>query len=261
MLFDWFTVIAQLFNFLLLVWLLKRFLYKPIMAAVDQREKTIHEELENAHLQMEKADQLNRDYTGQLQNFNQKRESLMTEAIQEAANAKHRLLEEAKKELTILKEKQSAVLKDQEESYQNNLVKKAQTEIYQIARKALLDLSSEDIENQMFTVFINRLTSLSEEEKDKLIYMLADSHYKIIFKSSYVLESIQRSTLTDLMKDIALHHVTFIFIEESSLINGFELVTGDFKLSWNFEDYLVSLYKQSLPSHKAIIHVKPEDMP
>lgn len=261
MLIDWFTVIAQLFNFLLLVWLLKRFLYKPIMAAVDQREKNIQEELENAQHQMEKAELLNQDYTGQLQNFNQKREALMNEAIQEASNTKQRLLEETKKELTRLKEKQSALLKDQEESYQNDLVRKAQTEIFQIARKALLDLSSEEIEKQMFTVFLSRLNHLSEEERDKLNYTLADSHFKVIFKSSYGLDDPQKSTLTDLMKNIALHHVTLIFVEESSLISGFELMTGDFKLSWNFEEYLLSLYKQSLPTHKSAIHVKPEDMP
>ena len=41
MLIDWFTVIAQMLNFLILVWLLKRFLYQPILDAIDAREKGI----------------------------------------------------------------------------------------------------------------------------------------------------------------------------------------------------------------------------
>jgi F-type H+-transporting ATPase subunit b len=41
MLIDWFTVGAQALNFLILVWLLKRFLYKPILDAIDAREKRI----------------------------------------------------------------------------------------------------------------------------------------------------------------------------------------------------------------------------
>ena len=41
MLIDWFTVAAQAVNFLLLVWLLKRFLHKPVLAAIDEREKRI----------------------------------------------------------------------------------------------------------------------------------------------------------------------------------------------------------------------------
>jgi F-type H+-transporting ATPase subunit b len=41
MLIDWFTVAAQAINFLILVWLLKRFLYKPVLNAVDAREKAM----------------------------------------------------------------------------------------------------------------------------------------------------------------------------------------------------------------------------
>jgi F-type H+-transporting ATPase subunit b len=45
MLIDWFTVGAQTLNFLILVWLMKRFLYKPILNAIDTREKRIAKEL------------------------------------------------------------------------------------------------------------------------------------------------------------------------------------------------------------------------
>ena len=48
MLIDWFTVGAQALNFLILVWLLKRFLYKPILHAIDEREKRIAKELADA---------------------------------------------------------------------------------------------------------------------------------------------------------------------------------------------------------------------
>jgi len=41
MLIDWFTVGAQALNFLILVWLMKRFLYKPVLHAIDEREMRI----------------------------------------------------------------------------------------------------------------------------------------------------------------------------------------------------------------------------
>ncbi|NLX99005.1 MAG: hypothetical protein GXY83_22905 [Rhodopirellula sp.] len=37
---DWFTVAAQVVNFLILVWLLKRFLYKPILHAIARKTLT-----------------------------------------------------------------------------------------------------------------------------------------------------------------------------------------------------------------------------
>ena len=41
MLIDWFTVTFQIINFLILIALLKRFLYGPILRAMDERETTI----------------------------------------------------------------------------------------------------------------------------------------------------------------------------------------------------------------------------
>jgi F-type H+-transporting ATPase subunit b len=56
MLIDWFTVGAQVLNFLILVWLLKRFLYKPILHAIDEREKRIAKELADADAKKAEAE-------------------------------------------------------------------------------------------------------------------------------------------------------------------------------------------------------------
>ena len=45
---NWFTVIAQVINFLILVWLMKRYLYKPVLNAIDEREKKIAAQLADA---------------------------------------------------------------------------------------------------------------------------------------------------------------------------------------------------------------------
>ena len=52
---DWFTVVAQAINFLILVWLLKRFLYKPILHAIDEREKGIAAQLAQAEAKKAEA--------------------------------------------------------------------------------------------------------------------------------------------------------------------------------------------------------------
>ena len=55
MLIDWFTVAAQAVNFLILVWLLKRFLYKPILGAMDAREQRIASRLRQAETEKAEA--------------------------------------------------------------------------------------------------------------------------------------------------------------------------------------------------------------
>ena len=57
MLIDWFTVIAQIINFLVLVALLKRFLYGRIIKAMDQREEKIAFRLADAERKRNEAEQ------------------------------------------------------------------------------------------------------------------------------------------------------------------------------------------------------------
>ena len=73
MLIDWFTVGAQVLNFLILVWLLKRFLYKPVLAAVDGREQRIQLATKAAAAkQLEAQAQLD-DFTGRNKTFDEQR--------------------------------------------------------------------------------------------------------------------------------------------------------------------------------------------
>jgi len=62
MLIDWFTVGAQIVNFLILVWLLKHFLYKPILDAIDAREKRIAAELADADAKKAEAEKERTDF-------------------------------------------------------------------------------------------------------------------------------------------------------------------------------------------------------
>ena len=69
MLIDWFTVGAQVLNFLILVWLLKHFLYKPILNAIDAREKRIASELADADAKKTEAQKERDDFRKQEQSI------------------------------------------------------------------------------------------------------------------------------------------------------------------------------------------------
>ncbi len=73
---DWFTVVAQAFNFLILVWLLKRFLYKPILHAIDEREKGIAAQLAEADAKKAEAQEERNDFQHKNEAFDQERTAL-----------------------------------------------------------------------------------------------------------------------------------------------------------------------------------------
>ena len=54
---DWLTVAAQIVNFLVLIWLLQRFLYRPITNAMARREARIEERLSDARTRRKEAEE------------------------------------------------------------------------------------------------------------------------------------------------------------------------------------------------------------
>jgi len=78
MLIDWFTVGAQVLNFLILVWLLKRFLYKPILHAIEEREKRIAAELANADKKKAEAQKERDEFKHKNEEFDQQHAALLS---------------------------------------------------------------------------------------------------------------------------------------------------------------------------------------
>ena len=95
MLIDWFTIVAQALNFLILVWLLKRFLYKPILHAIDEREKRIAAELANADKNKAEAQKERDEFQHKNEEFDRERAALLSKATDEAQDERQRLLDEA----------------------------------------------------------------------------------------------------------------------------------------------------------------------
>ncbi len=121
MLIDWFTVGAQVINFLILVWLLKRFLYKPILHAIDAREKRIATELADADAKKAEARTERDEFQHKNEEFDQQRTALMSKATDEAQAERQRLLEEARKAADALSSKRQETLRNEAHNLRQEL--------------------------------------------------------------------------------------------------------------------------------------------
>src|SRR5476651_1021899 len=110
MLIDWFTVGAQALNFIVLVWLLKRFLYKPILNAIDAREKRIAAELADADAKKAEAQKDRDEFQHKNEEFDKQRAALLSKATDEAKTEGLRLMEEARKAAEALSAKRQETL-------------------------------------------------------------------------------------------------------------------------------------------------------
>ena len=165
MLIDWFTVGAQVVNFLILVWLMKRFLYKPILNAIDAREKRIATELADADAKKAEAQKERDEFQHKNEEFDQQRAALLSKATDEAKAERQRLLDEARKAADALSAKRQETLRNDQQNLNQAISRRTQQEVFAITRKALTDLATTSLEERMGEVFTRRLREMDGKAK------------------------------------------------------------------------------------------------
>src|SRR5271156_6367849 len=148
MLIDWFTVGAQALNFIILVWLLKRFLYKPILNAVDAREKRIAAELADADAKRAEAQKEREEFQRKNETFDQQRSALLSKATDEANAERQRLLDDARQAADALSVKRTDALTNDAHRLNQAIARRTRQEVFAVARKVLTDLASTSLEER-----------------------------------------------------------------------------------------------------------------
>ena len=243
MLIDWFTVGAQALNFVVLVWLLKRFLYKPILDAVDAREKRIAAELTDADEKRAEAQKQRDEFQHKNEEFNQQRAALLSEAIGEAKAERQRLLDDARKAADALRAKLREALRSDANNLNHAICRRTQQEVFAIARQALSDLATTALEERMGEVFIRRLRTMDDKAKDGLREALQTASEPALVRSAFDLSVAQRAAIQKALNETFSAEVHVRFETAPDLISGIELTTNGQKIAWSISDYLVSLEK------------------
>jgi len=240
---DWFTFAAQVINLLLLIWLLKRFLYGPILAAIAAREKRISEELAQAKARQTEADQQRDEFLDKVDEIDQRSAALLAEATQKAQAEYQRLLEEARKSADALGHKRLKLLHESIDRMNQSLARKVQQEVFAIARKTLAELASVSLEAQMTTALLQRLQALDAKQKSRLQAAFTSHPSTLVVRSAFELAAAQREAIESALNDIMAGDIRPRFETEPDLASGIELTASGYKLAWSISDYLDSLEK------------------
>jgi F-type H+-transporting ATPase subunit b len=243
MLIDWFTVIAQVVNFLILVWLLKRFLYRPILDAIDAREKRIATQIADADAKKSEAQKERDEFQRKNEEFDQQRATLLTQATEEAKAERLRLLDAARQESDTLRAKRQEALKSEQQGLSEELTHRAQAEVFAIARKVLADLSTTSLEERMVEVFTRRLREMDGQTKEGLAEALKTASAPALLRSAFDLPEEQRAAIQSALNETFSADIHISFETAPDLVSGIEVSANGQKLAWTISDYLVSLGK------------------
>jgi F-type H+-transporting ATPase subunit b len=241
MLIDWFTVGAQAVNFLILVWLMQRFLYKPILGAIDAREKSIAAALADATATRADAIKERDGFRHKSEEFEHQRATLLSKAVDDAKAERDKLVDEARTAADALSEQQRDAMRSEATSLRQAIGQRTQQEVFAIARKTLSDLATVTLEERLGEVFTRRLRTMDEGSKASLGAALKATATPAIVRSAFELPPEQRAAITNAINETFLIDVHPRFETSPELVSGIELMTNGQKLAWSISDYLRSV--------------------
>ena len=241
MLIDWFTVGAEAINFLILMWLLKRFLYKPILDAIDSREQKIAAELADAAAKKAEAQKEHEEFQHKNEEFDQQRAALMSKATDEVKAERQRLLDEARRAADALRAKRQDALTQEFQNLNGEIIRRTSNEVFSIARKTLSDLAAASLEERINDVFTRRVREMNNEAKDAIASALKGSSTPVQVRSAFELPSQQRDAIQRAINETLSADVPIRYEIAPDVISGIELTANGRKIAWSIADYLDSL--------------------
>lgn len=241
MLIDWFTVGAQAVNFLVLAALLKHFLYGPILSAMDRREQGIADRFAEADWATEKAEAREAEYGKLLQDLDEARGDRLRQVEEEAEGHRRELLKSAREEAADLKQAWLGALRREREEFFGDLKKRVGAEVLHIARKSLLDLADDVLEQRLVKRFAALVADLGEGEREQIL--AAGRADGLTVRSSFPWPEESRRELSGHLREVFDQDIAVRFTTDPAMDLGIELTVGGLKFPWGVDSYFAELEK------------------
>lgn len=243
MLIDWFTVGAQLLNFLILVWLMKRFLYQPVLNAIAAREQKIAAALADAAATKARAHQQQAMFEQKNQDFDEQRATLLRSARDEAQAEREHLQHEARAAAEAASAQRARALLADTQQLHTEIARQTQQQVFEISRRVLGDLAGVALEQRVCEVFIERLQALDGPARATLGAALraASETEPALLRSAFALPAPQRAAIEAALESVFGQPIALRFETAPELVSGIELRARGQKLAWSMSGYLGEL--------------------
>lgn len=241
MIIDWYTIIFQIINFLVLVFLLRRYLYGPIIRAMDDREQKIMEREEEAENKKKEAEKESREYRQQKEELAQQEDEILEQAREKAEKEKHSFLKEARKEVEETKSRWEDAFEREKETFISELRKRIGQQACTVARRCLEDLADAELEALTWDLFLKKIREMPEEERSKLKEAVASEEDEVFLQSAFEPPKKKLNKLREELQEVVAEHKAQLKLSaktDQSLVCGLELNAGGYRVSWNIDSYL-----------------------
>jgi F-type H+-transporting ATPase subunit b len=233
---NWTTFILELINFVVLIWILNRFLYRPVMNVIAQRKAAIQKTLSEAETKRSDAQALQSQYENRLTEWDQEREKARAQMRGEISAERNRLLEDLRVELDQEREKAAAV----EQRRMKDFTQQAEATAIALggtfASRLLSRLGGPELERKIIDMVRQDLPNLPHDQMQAIQAASAAIELPMKITIAYPLDTAQREVLCHICRTLAGRDVVCEFLEDRKLIAGLRISFGSWVLRANVQD-------------------------
>ncbi len=237
---NWSTFLLEIINFLILIWILKRFLYQPVLDVIARRQASIQKDLSDARTLQENATAMEEKYKNRLTEWESEREEMHLELNKEIQTERQKKLEELHVRLEEEGEKLKMIEQHKLETLRLNLQERALIQGAEFSARVLSEAAGPEVETNLLSFFLNEFSSLSAEQFDKLHACAGEKTDKILVTSAYPIESDTRHQLEHAIMDKLKVKTAFHYEQDKRLLAGVRIAMGAWVLRLNLQDELKS---------------------
>lgn len=246
---DIFTLIAQLINLFVLVWLLKHFLYQPVLQIIEKRTKEIEAENQSSALLTKEINEAHQKLEKEKKTFEKSMQEQTEELTKELTNKKKKELKIIKEEVALTKQKLLDELKVEQEQAKQETIQFITKDFTESIEKVLVDFTKITPMDHIIKLFIEKFTTLQKSDTQKLNNIIKKQNVIYINSSETLNKKQQEKISSFIQKELILpKKCKILFKNTPSLIMGIELLVGTFSVQWTIKSYLDD-FQENLDKH------------
>ena len=237
---DWFVFFCQIVNLLILVYLLKRFLFGRIIKAIDAREAKIAAIFADAEKSREEARLAAERHGQRLQELEDRYQGMLNKAREEAEKHRKELMEKARLEVDMTERRWLETLRSERVTFLHELRRLAGSQIYSISRRVLKDLADLDLDERIVEILSEKIQAMDEDERQKF-REASSAEGKITVQCAFDLPPEARRKLDEVIRRSIASSIDVEYEKSADMMSGYELRTDGHKIAWSMKDYLDTL--------------------
>lgn len=230
---ELYTIIAQILNFGVLIFLLNKFLYKPVLKTMDKRRNEIKQKIEETEKKLEESDKLKENYLNKLKEVEEENIILRKQTIEDVRKFKELELQKAKDDILIKKDRFNDYLHLEQKNLIENFNENLTDMFVEYSNDILRIIANSNLQNEIVNNFIEKLKGLTKDKIDNINDLKLDVIY--IFSNDELNDN-EKRIIKDSLINKGLDFKSIEYDIDKKLILGIELRAKSYALSWNVKE-------------------------